>query len=220
MCGFIATFTDKLLPVLCADAALERLRPRGPDGEGRWQKEGVFLGHRRLAILDLDPRADQPMQSHCGRYVILFNGEIYNFRRLRLELEVAGEVFRTMSDTEVILALFARYGEAMLPRLQGMFAFVIWDTKKRRAFAARDPYGIKPLYLARVDGGLALASQVKALLATGLVERAPDPKGQIGFWMLGSVPELRNPEYLDSQSRITWTVKRQHLDTSPAHLDS
>ena len=189
MCGIIATFTDEILPGPSADAALDRLRPRGPDGEGRWQREGVFLGHRRLAILDLDPRAAQPMESSCGRYVIAFNGEIYNFGELRRELEAAGELFRTTSDTEVILALFAREGEAMLPRLKGMFAFVIWDTRERRAFAARDPYGIKPLYLARVSGGVALASQVKALLATELVDRAPDPRGQAGFWMLGSVPE-------------------------------
>jgi asparagine synthase (glutamine-hydrolysing) len=92
------------------------------------------------------------MESSCGRYVIAFNGEIYNFRELRRELEAAGEVFRTTSDTEVILALFAREGESMLPRLKGMFAFVIWDTQERRAFAARDPYGIKPMYVARVAG--------------------------------------------------------------------
>lgn len=171
------------------EAALARMRRRGPDGEGVWQEPGVALGHRRLAILDLDTRASQPMHSADGRYVIVFNGEIYNFRDLRRELEADGVVFHTTSDTEVILALFARKGEAMLPKLHGMFAFVIWDRVAKRAFAARDPYGIKPLYIARIDGGVALASQVKALLATGLVSREPDKHGQAGFWMLGSVPE-------------------------------
>lgn len=189
MCGFIATFTDRPLTVTQADAALELLRPRGPDGEGRWQREGVFLGHRRLAILDVGARATQPMVSACGRYVIVFNGEIYNFRELRCALELDGEMFRTESDTEVILTLFAREGETMLPRLKGMFAFVIWDSLERKAFAARDPYGIKPLYMANVKGGVALASQVRALLATRLIDPAANPIGQAGFWMLGSVPE-------------------------------
>jgi len=189
MCGLIAIFTKSPLTMLQADAALSRLFRRGPDGEGRWQADGIFLGHRRLAILDLDLRATQPMHSACGRYVIVFNGEIYNFRELRRGLEAKGEQFRTTSDTEVILALFAYEGEAMLPKLHGMFAFVIWDTVERKAFAARDPYGIKPLYVARVAGGVALASQVKALLATGMVDPSPNPTGQAGFWMLGSVPE-------------------------------
>lgn len=169
--------------------ALLRMRRRGPDGQGEWAEPGVRLGHRRLAVLDLDPRAQQPMHSMCGRYVIVFNGEIYNFRTLRRELEVEGSRFATSSDTEVILALFAREGEAMLPRLQGMFAFVIWDREAKRAFAARDPYGIKPLYVAKAGDSLLIGSQVKALLATGLVSRAPCARGQAGFWMLGSVPE-------------------------------
>lgn len=166
-----------------------RMRARGPDAEGMWAGEGVALGHRRLAILDLDARGNQPMVSSDGRYVIVFNGEIYNFRALRQELKTRGVVFRTTSDTEVILALFAAEGEAMLPKLRGMFAFVIWDRVARRAFAARDPYGIKPLYVATTSDGVLLASQVKALLATGLVSQEPDPRGRAGFWMLGSVPE-------------------------------
>jgi asparagine synthase (glutamine-hydrolysing) len=165
------------------------MRARGPDGEGLWHEDGVILGHRRLAVIDLDSRAAQPMHSVCGRYVITYNGEIYNYRELRRDLEGRGDVFHTTSDTEVILALFARYGKAMLPRLRGMFALVIWDRETRRAFAARDPYGIKPLYYAQTGQGTLLASQVKALLATGLVSREPDPRGQTGFWLLGSVPE-------------------------------
>src|SRR5204863_5447859 len=158
--------------------ARERIRSRSHDDEGRWQREGVGLAHRRLSILHLDPRAAQPMQSICGRYVIVFNGEIYNFRTLRHDLESRGVVFRTTSDTEVILALFAAEGEAMLPRLHGMFALAIWDCVARRAFIARDPYGIKPLYVTAVPDTVMIASQVKALLATGGVSRDPDPRGQ------------------------------------------
>jgi asparagine synthase (glutamine-hydrolysing) len=189
MCGLIAAFADStpLEPAILR--AMQQMHRRGPDGEGLWQDSGVCLGHRRLAILDLDQRAAQPMHSACGRYVIVFNGEIYNFRDLRDDLIRQGVAFRTTSDTEVILALFAAEGAAMLPKLHGMFALVIWDTVTRRAFAARDPYGIKPLYVATTADGVLLASQVKALLATGLVSREPDPRGQAGFWLLGSVPE-------------------------------
>ena len=191
MCGFIGAFGDgkELLDSAALRRALDRMRRRGPDDEGTWLGEGVVLGHRRLAILDLDPRAAQPMQSSCGRYVIVFNGEIYNFRALRRDLEIRGVTFRTTSDTEIILALFAAEGEAMLPKLHGMFALAIWDCIARRAFIARDPYGIKPLYITEAPGTVMVASQVKALLATGGVSREPDPRGQAGFWMLGSVPE-------------------------------
>lgn len=193
MCGLVgafgrhgANFSDESLR-----AALARMARRGPDGEGTWRDEDAALGHRRLAVIDLDPRAVQPMHSIDGRYAIVYNGEIYNYRELRRELEAQGTPFRTTSDTEVMLALFADRGEAMLPRLHGMFAFVIWDRLARRAFAARDPYGIKPLYYAETSQGTLVASQVKALLATGLVSREPDVHGQAGFWLLGSVPEPR-----------------------------
>jgi asparagine synthase (glutamine-hydrolysing) len=129
------------------------------------------------------------MHSACGRYVVVFNGEIYNFPVLRSELAAKSVQFHTTSDTEVLLALFALEGAAMLPRLRGMFAFVIWDRTTRRAFAARDPYGIKPLYWAQTADGVLFGSQVRALLATGLVARTPCARGQSGFWLLGSVPE-------------------------------
>lgn len=189
MCGLITAVTNASGAVSGVRQAMGHMQPRGPDDEGLWQAQGICLGHRRLAILDLDRRAAQPMRTECSRYVIVFNGEIYNFRSLRRELEAQGDVFRTESDTEVLLALYRREGERMLSKLRGMFAFVIWDTVAKRAFAARDPYGIKPLYLARTRDGWLLASQVKALLATGLVSDAPDLEGQAGFWLLGSVPE-------------------------------
>lgn len=189
MCGFVSAFTGSLALGPAVRGALQRMHRRGPDGEGWWQEHGAYLGHRRLAILDLDVRAAQPMLSACGRYVVVFNGEIYNFRALRAGLRAGGVAFRTTSDTEVLAALFAAEGPAMLPKLYGMFAFVIWDRVTRRAFAARDPYGIKPLYVATIADGVMLASQVKALLASGVVSREPDARGQAGFWLLGSVPE-------------------------------
>lgn len=189
MCGLVAVFGVAGFAEDAARRALDRMQPRGPDGEGIWEEEDILLGHRRLAILDLDARATQPMHSACGRYVIVFNGEIYNFMDLRRELENDGVVFSTTSDTEVLLALFAREGDAMLPRLHGMFAFVIWDRETKRAFAARDPYGIKPLYVGQSSRGLVLGSQVKAVLATGVVSREPCARGQAGYWLLGSVPE-------------------------------
>lgn len=193
MCGLVGAFARPGAAV--ADeplrAALARMARRGPDGERTWRDDGVALGHRRLAVIDLDPRAVQPKHSIDGRYAIAYNGEIYNYRESRRELEGQGTPFRTTTDIEVILALFATRGEAMLPHLHGMFAFVIWDRVGRRAFAARDPYGIKPLYYAETSQGAPVASQIKALLATGLVSRESDLHGQAGFWLLGNVPEPR-----------------------------
>jgi asparagine synthase (glutamine-hydrolysing) len=193
MCG-IAGFVSR--PTAFEGAGIEAtklmtdyMRPRGPDAEGLRVTEGAALGHRRLAILDLDSRANQPMVSNDGRYTIVFNGEIYNFRELRRTLEAEGLAFRTTSDTEVLLALFEREGARMLRRLRGMFGFAIWDTRQRELFLARDPYGIKPLYYARTKSGLLFASQVKALLASGLVSVEREPAGVAGFYLWGSVPE-------------------------------
>lgn len=196
MCGLagallLGSARDKYAIENAVRRMCERMQARGPDAVGYWNdsEAGLSLGHRRLSILDLGARANQPMFSDEGRYVIVFNGEIYNFRELRRALEGDGESFGTQSDTEVLLKLYAREGEAMLSRLRGMYAFAIWDRQARNVFLARDPYGIKPLYIARTKEGWLFASQVKALLASGLVAREPDPLGQAGFWLLGSVPE-------------------------------
>ncbi len=175
-----------------ATAAMCRhMQARGPDAEHVRTFGGgrVALGHRRLAILDLDARADQPMISPDGRLAIVLNGEIYNFRALRKELELDGVSFRTNSDTEVVLQLYARKGPSMLDRLRGMFALAIWDADDDSVFLARDPYGIKPLYVAQLETGFAFASQVKALLESGLVARAQDNAGLAGFYLWGHVPE-------------------------------
>src|SRR5579864_8877357 len=169
----------------------EAMRSRGPDGWGIWWSADRHcgLGHRRLSIIDLSDRASQPMTSDDGRFVVVFNGEIYNYPQLRVELERDGVHLRTTSDTEALLHLYARHGANMVHRLRGMFAFAIWDEERRGLFLARDPYGIKPLYTANDGWTFRFASQVKALLAGGQVSRDPEPAGMVGFHLFGSVPE-------------------------------
>lgn len=166
---------------------------RGPDGEGFWvSPDGtIALGHRRLAIIDLSATGAQPMAYEEGRYRLVFNGEIYNYKELRRVLERDGVRFESTSDSEVILALYAREGTAMLRKLRGMFALAIWDALAQRLVLARDPYGIKPLYLVEQDGWLQFASQVRALEAGGRAAAAIDPVGVVGFLLWGSVPEPR-----------------------------
>ncbi len=172
-------------------AIRDHMERRGPDGMGEWfsSDQRVGLAHRRLSIIDLSDRAAQPMATPDGKLVISFNGEIYNHQALRSELVDKGYVFRTTSDTEVLLHLYADRGEAMLRDLRGMFAFALWDETRKAMLLARDPYGIKPLYYADDGQYVRLASQVKALLAGGRVSRTPKPAGIVGFYLFGSVPE-------------------------------
>jgi asparagine synthetase B (glutamine-hydrolysing) len=131
--------------------------------------------HRRLSIIDLSERASQPMASEDGRFVIVFNAEVYNYRQLPTELDMDGGHFRMTSDTEALWHLYAVHGAEMVHRLRGMFAFVKWDQAQRRFFLARDPYGIKPLYTANDGWTFRVASQVKALLAGGHISRDSEP---------------------------------------------
>jgi len=168
-----------------------RLASRGPDGSGEWFDAGgrVGIAHTRLAIIDTGARAAQPMIAADASAVIGFNGEIYNFRALRAELARSGVQFRTESDTEVLLATYARYGERMFDALRGMYAFALWDARRGAMLLARDPYGIKPLYLADDGWTVRIASQVKALRAGGRVSSTIEPAGLVGFALFGSVPE-------------------------------
>lgn len=172
-------------------AIRDHMAARGPDGAGEWwsPQRRIGLGHRRLAIIDVSNRAAQPMISADGRYAITFNGEIYNFQELRRSLEARDCIFRTTSDTEVLLHLFAAKGEAMVTELRGMFAFAIWDELEQSLLLARDPYGIKPLYYADQGGSFRFASQVKALMAAGAIGSSADPAALVGFCLFGSVPE-------------------------------
>ncbi|HVE73175.1 MAG TPA: asparagine synthase (glutamine-hydrolyzing) [Thermoanaerobaculia bacterium] len=195
MCGITAIFAygDSAAPVRAAelDAITESMRSRGPDAGATWIEPDrrVALGSRRLAIIDLSDEGTQPMFDVERELVIAFNGEIYNYRELRASLERRGARFHSRTDTEVVLQLYRHEGERMLPLLRGMYAFTIWDTRARRMFVARDPYGLKPLYYADDGSTIRLASEVKALLAGGVVSRAIDPAGAAGFFLTGSVPE-------------------------------
>jgi asparagine synthase (glutamine-hydrolysing) len=169
----------------------ESMAARGPDGVGEWisNDRRVGLGHRRLSIIDLSPTGAQPMFNEDKSLAIIFNGEIYNYRELRADLEKRGQRFFSQSDTEVILKLFAERGADALHALRGMYAFIIWDTQKRSLFLARDPFGIKPLYYADDGKTIRVASQVKALLAGGHVDTSVDPAGHVGFFLWGAVPD-------------------------------
>ncbi|MFN3628899.1 MAG: asparagine synthase (glutamine-hydrolyzing) [Casimicrobiaceae bacterium] len=171
-------------------AMSERLVHRGPDGAGEWfSADGTTaLGHRRLAIIDLTEAGAQPMWSASGRHVIVFNGEIYNYRSLRRALESEGVRFRSTSDTEVLLEGLERHGEAFLSELRGMFALALHEPARRRTLLARDSFGIKPLYWSQDASHLHFASQVQAFMAAGLVG-APSPVGRAGYLLWGSVPE-------------------------------
>lgn len=195
MCGINGIYAYHPSASLPKEAELlatrEAMQARGPDGAGLWWNGArrCGLGHRRLSIIDLSDRAAQPMASADGRFAIVYNGEIYNFHELRDELVTAGVDFRTTSDTEVLLHLYARDGAEMVHRLRGMYAFAIYDTARNGLFLARDPYGIKPLYTADDGASFRFASQVKALLAGREVSRAPEPAGVVGFHLFGHVPE-------------------------------
>ena len=174
-------------PSAALDAALAH---RGPDGCGVWRSSArdVLLVHRRLAIIDPGPSGAQPMATADGRHTIVFNGEVYNYQELRRSLEARGERFTTGSDTEVLLRLLACDGPSALADVRGMFAFGWWDAEARALVLARDRFGIKPLYMTATDRTMAFASEVHALVASGLVDRTIDPAGVLGFLAWGTVP--------------------------------
>ena len=169
----------------------EVMLSRGPDSAGLWQDETgtALFAQRRLAIIETSDRGFQPMAHDGGRLVVNFNGEIYNYRELKAELEAKGRRFASNSDTEVLLHLYDVEGPDMVSRLRGMFAFALWDRERKAMLLARDPFGIKPLYIADDGRALRFASQVKALVAGGGVDIAPQPAAEVGFLLWGSVPE-------------------------------
>ena len=174
MCGFVALFESERIFADDLLSALEKdIFHRGPDSGGVISESGFAQVFRRLAIMDTHHEADQPMRDASGRFSLVFNGEIYNFRELRSELESLGVIFRTSGDTEVLLNGWIAWGEAVLERLVGMYAFVIVDRVHQQAFAARDPLGIKPLYVLRKNGLTAFASEIRPLSRLGGAE--PDP---------------------------------------------
>lgn len=193
MCGIIGAFSwrGSAEPPRQVDVEYARdfMWRRGQDGSGLWSSANgrAMFGHRRLAIIDLVDRSRQPLSR--GPLTIAFNGEIYNYRALRNELSATGVSFTTEGDTEVIIALFERDGPAAFARLRGMFAVAIFDERDSSLTVARDPYGIKPLYLGQSEGQLWFASQVKALQTIPHISSEPDPAGLTGFHLWGSIPE-------------------------------
>lgn len=193
MCGLAAILSYRAPPVDRGELIRIRdhMTSRGPDDAGLWLSEDstVGLGHRRLAILDLTDAGHQPMSTPDGKLRVVFNGEIYNYRELRKQLTDRGHCFRSDSDTEVLLYAYREYGQGMVEHLRGMFAFALWDQDRRGLFLARDHFGIKPLYY-HDDGQIfRAASQVKALVAGGVIETEVEAAGHVGFYLWGCVPE-------------------------------
>jgi asparagine synthase (glutamine-hydrolysing) len=194
MCGIVgiwdSTGTRHIDP-----AALARMNEsqhhRGPDETGTHTGPGIALGHKRLSIIDLKT-GQQPLFNEDHSVVIVFNGEIYNYRELIPELTALGHVFRTKSDTEVIVHAWEQWGEACVDRLRGMFAFALWDERRQTLFLARDRLGVKPLYYAQLPDGMWLfGSELKALLVHGGLRRELDPHAVEEYFALGYVPEPR-----------------------------
>src|SRR5215467_8080557 len=164
MCGIAGILhrDGKSASPVVLKAMTDIISHRGPDGEGQFCEGSVALGHRRLAIIDLTDAARQPMATRDGRFVLTYNGEIYNFQQLKVALSARGHLFRSTGDTEVLLAAFAEWGVAALERLNGMFPFAVWDTVERTLTVARDRFGVKPVYYAEVGGAFLFASEIKA----------------------------------------------------------
>ncbi len=167
------------------DAMLQSQYHRGPDFTGKYTDEGfATLGHNRLAIIDLSPHSNQPFFNTSGRYVITFNGEIYNYIELKAELKNRYD-FKSESDTEVLLAAFIVYGKSCLQKLNGMFAFAIWDNKEKKLFAARDRFGVKPFYYSVKNNSFYFSSEIKALHAAG-ISKIPNKKVWASYFAYGS----------------------------------
>ena len=189
MCGIFGfvSWDGAMPPVSELCRATNLLRHRGPDAGGYWYERGVFLGHRRLAIIDL-ATGDQPMPSVDGRYVITFNGEIYNYPELRKELRRRGRAFQTASDTEVILEGYREWGNEVADRLEGMFAFALYDRLERTLLLARDRFGEKPLLFSEDGGTVMFASEMSPLVATDRRKREIDIDALAGYLSLNYVP--------------------------------
>ncbi len=172
MCGIAGIITNQTTIELQHQlkAMLEVTKHRGPDASESWMDSRCCLGHNRLSIIDLHSTANQPMLSNCGRYVIVFNGEIYNYLELKEALKFE-YTFKTQSDTEVLLAAFIKYGTNVAEKLNGMFAFLIWDKEAKKVFACRDRFGVKPFYYTIYNGNFYFASEIKAFFAAGIPKK-------------------------------------------------
>ncbi|MDE5859450.1 MAG: asparagine synthase (glutamine-hydrolyzing), partial [Oscillospiraceae bacterium] len=164
MCGFVGFTNTQNDSNKIIGTMMEKIRHRGPDSGGSHVDGDIALGFRRLSIIDITSSGDQPMYNEDRTKILLFNGEIYNYQSIREELIAAGHKFKSNADSEVVLHGYEEYGENLLNKLRGMFAFVIWDTVKKELFGARDFFGIKPLYYAKMNGTFMFGSEIKAFL--------------------------------------------------------
>ena len=189
MCGITGLINLNGAPVspVVLKKMTDAIAHRGPDGEGHWIEGGVGLGHRRLSIIDLSPAGHQPMISTDHRYVLSYNGEIYNYRELRAELEAAGFWFRSKSDSEVVLHALVHWGADALLRFNGMFSLALWDRKARTLLLARDRYGIKPLYYARQGNTFAFGSEQKAITAVPDFARKLDKQALLEYFTFQNI---------------------------------
>ena len=199
MCGIAGFFGPGTKEDL--EKMTRALTRRGPDGEGFYMEEGaVGLGHRRLSVIDLSS-GDQPMTSSSGKSVIVFNGEIYNFKELKSELEKSSFVFKTKSDTEVILNGYEKWGTEVLKKIDGMFAFALWDKKRQELFLARDRFGKKPLYFSQLAGSFIFGSELKALEQFAGFKKEIDQNSLAKYLIYDFVPSphsiFKNTQKLD-----------------------
>src|SRR5262249_39201637 len=191
MCGIVGLFRqDGGVDRGVLAAMRDTMAHRGPDDAGLFVTEDrrVGLGHRRLSIIDLSPAGHQPMTNEDGSIWLVFNGEIYNFQALKRDLVAAGHTFRSNTDSEVILHGYEEWGQAVVQRLRGMFAYALWDGVRRRLLLARDHFGIKPLFYAHHDGDLTFASELKGVTADVRVPRGLDETAVYDFFTYRYVP--------------------------------
>ena len=189
MCGIagIVRFTKKYNP----DSEIIKkmtisLSHRGPDNQGLWSDAHASLGHARLSIIDLSETGNQPMLSIDKRYVLVYNGELYNYQELKEDLEKCGHKFRGRSDTEVLLQMLLSEGVKCLPKLNGIFAFALWDREDKTLLIARDRFGVKPLYFYLDENLLIFGSEIKAILASNLIKSEVNPQGLNEFCFFGN----------------------------------
>ena len=240
MCGIVGIVArETRVPADVLDRATASLAHRGPDDSGTIilrdsapdssrETVEIGLGNRRLAILDLSPLGHQPMHdAETGNWIV-YNGELYNFREVRRELEQAGTKFTSHSDTEVLLKAYARWGDLCLAKFRGMFAFALWDSGHRHLFIARDPMGIKPLYYTQSGNHFIFASEVRTILGTGLVPRRLDPAGLLNYLSFGSAYDpltlIEGIHALPAGHSLTWqngTLRQSQywdlVDDPPVH---
>jgi asparagine synthase (glutamine-hydrolysing) len=227
MCGICGQFNLGGQPV--ERAVIERMtasiRHRGPDSNGVFVSGPIGLGHQRLSIIDLSEAGNQPMRSPGGSAWIVFNGEVYNYAALKLAMERQGETFVSSSDTEVLLRLYERFGSGCLEKVNGMFAFAVWDAAAETLFLARDRIGIKPLYYYLDARVLVFASEIKALLQCPLVPREVNPEGFVTYFTFGhsfapntiyrGIKKLLPGHFLVCSSAGVRITKYWDLDDSP-----